>query len=294
MIPVRRLWLLSLPALFACGGGDDQLPEPIVQGNKVSLEIGPEGGTLISKDGLATLVVPPNALATKTLLSVEPKTLEQTSVYEYEPDGLTFAIRASLTLPVEAALRDQEPLVTKFFEDGTFRHHATELSADRSTATAAIPGFSRYGIDPARILTPAVAASIVGTLIKLEFSWGADVRSGLQGPGVRIERARTIGAPTEADFTTVHAQWPVVVDFTEKPALPRSNLANAGIYIAGPRLFALLDGPQPRPFDFGFHVLPRLVGRMHGYAVSEYLQDIGTPAALASAERDWPRRRSGL
>ena len=99
--------------------------------------------------------------------------------------------------------------------------------------------------------------------------------------------------PREKGILTLDAQG-VVVDFTEKPALPRSNLANAGIYIAGPRLFALLDGPQPRPFDFGFHVLPRLVGRMHGYAVSEYLQDIGTPAALASAERDWPRRRSGL
>lgn len=217
MTLVRRLWLLSLPALFACGGGDgdDQGPGPVVQGNKVSLEIGPEGGTLISKDGLATLVVPPNALTTKTLLSVEPKTVAQTSVYEYEPDGLTFAIRATLTLPVEAALRDQEPLVTKFFEDGTIRHHATELSADRSTATAAIPGFSSYGAHATRIKTPAVAASVVGTLIKVEFNWSADVLSGVRAPIIRIERARTIGAPTEADFMPVEPRWPVEVDFTE-------------------------------------------------------------------------------
>ena len=85
-----------------------------------------------------------------------------------------------------------------------------------------------------------------------------------------------------------------VVDFTEKPAVPRSNLANAGIYIAGPSLFELLNEPTPRPFDFGFHVLPRLVGRMHGYAINEYLLDIGTPAALAAAEASWPQRRDGL
>ena len=78
-----------------------------------------------------------------------------------------------------------------------------------------------------------------------------------------------------------------VLNFTEKPREPRSNLANAGLYIAGPSLFELLDPAAPRPFDFGLHVLPRLLGRMHGYRISEYLQDIGTPAALASAESHW-------
>lgn len=85
-----------------------------------------------------------------------------------------------------------------------------------------------------------------------------------------------------------------VLEFVEKPAAPRSNLANAGMYIAGPSLFALLDGPQPQPFDFGFHVLPQLVGRMHGYAISEYVRDIGTPEALASANSDWGQRGARL
>lgn len=85
-----------------------------------------------------------------------------------------------------------------------------------------------------------------------------------------------------------------VLDFTEKPPAPRSNLANAGLYIAGPSLFELLAATAPRPFDFGFHVLPQLVGRMHGYRISEYLQDIGTPAALASAESHWRQRHNQL
>lgn len=84
----------------------------------------------------------------------------------------------------------------------------------------------------------------------------------------------------------------LVTDFTEKPAEPRSNLANAGVYLAGPALLALLPVTPPRPFDFGFDVLPRLVGRMHGHAIGEYLLDIGSHEALARAAREWPARRA--
>ena len=99
--------------------------------------------------------------------------------------------------------------------------------------------------------------------------------------------------PQEKGIVTLDSDGRVC-DFTEKPAQPRSNLANAGIYLAGPSLFPLLDGPQPQPFDFGFDVLPRLVGRMHGYTISEYVQDIGSPAALASAEAQWPLHKTSL
>jgi NDP-sugar pyrophosphorylase family protein len=40
--------------------------------------------------------------------------------------------------------------------------------------------------------------------------------------------------------------------------------------------------------DFGHHVLPRLVGRMHGLVIDGFLADIGTPARLARAEAEWP------
>lgn len=75
-----------------------------------------------------------------------------------------------------------------------------------------------------------------------------------------------------------------VVAFEEKPAQPRSSLANAGIYVisrgvAGP----LLD---ERCFDIGHDLLPRLVGRMDGVPLRGYHRDIGTPDALALAEAD--------
>jgi mannose-1-phosphate guanylyltransferase len=74
--------------------------------------------------------------------------------------------------------------------------------------------------------------------------------------------------------------------FSEKPETPESNLANAGIYVANEALFDYI--PAATPCDFGAHVLPRLVGRMHGYLIEDYLRDIGTPEDYLSAQTDWP------
>lgn len=75
--------------------------------------------------------------------------------------------------------------------------------------------------------------------------------------------------------------------FHEKPARPIGNLANAGIYLARQALFECI--PEGLALtDFGHHVLPGLVGRMHGYAIDGYIADIGTPARLARAEAEWP------
>jgi len=95
--------------------------------------------------------------------------------------------------------------------------------------------------------------------------------------------------PWECGIAEVSASGRVVA-FEEKPARPRSNLANAGIYVASPLLFAYMD--SRRPLDLGYHVLPRLVGHMYGYVIGEYLLDIGTPENLARAREEWPRRRS--
>jgi mannose-1-phosphate guanylyltransferase len=73
-----------------------------------------------------------------------------------------------------------------------------------------------------------------------------------------------------------------VVGFAEKPANPRSDLANAGIYAFDPKV--LDEIPQPLPRDIGFDLLPRLVGRARALALDDcYFVDIGTPAALERA-----------
>ncbi len=78
----------------------------------------------------------------------------------------------------------------------------------------------------------------------------------------------------------------VVSTFIEKPMHPASNWAFAGAMVAGPALFDFL--PNRRPADLGFDVLPKMVGKMAGYAIAEYLLDIGTIANYDHAQQSWP------
>ena len=79
-----------------------------------------------------------------------------------------------------------------------------------------------------------------------------------------------------------------ILEFTEKPRNPASDLANAGIYLMEP---ALLEEFPYRPgLDFGFDLLPALVGRMYGWEMDAYLCDIGTPERLRRAEKAWLAR----
>ena len=76
-----------------------------------------------------------------------------------------------------------------------------------------------------------------------------------------------------------------IVSFIEKPSSPQSNLANAGIYVAGQRLFDFF--PNAKFVDFGKDILPRLANQMIGWETSDYLIDIGTPENYAKAQQEW-------
>jgi mannose-1-phosphate guanylyltransferase len=82
-----------------------------------------------------------------------------------------------------------------------------------------------------------------------------------------------------------------VVGFVEKPAAPRSDLANAGMYAFGPEV--LDEIPDSLPRDVGFDLLPRLVGRARAVSIGDsWFLDIGTPQALERARAEWGARAS--
>jgi len=78
----------------------------------------------------------------------------------------------------------------------------------------------------------------------------------------------------------------VIIDFDEKPQVPRSNWVFSGLMVAGPSFLDLI--PALIPADIGFHVLPRLLGKMRGYPITDYLLDIGTLPNYQRAKIPWP------
>ena len=79
----------------------------------------------------------------------------------------------------------------------------------------------------------------------------------------------------------------LITDFVEKPAFPKSNLANAGIYVASKKIFDYF--PEKEVLDFGKDVLPLLVNKMYGYEIKEYLLDIGNLDNYEKAQKEWLR-----
>ncbi len=77
-----------------------------------------------------------------------------------------------------------------------------------------------------------------------------------------------------------------VINFIEKPENPKSNLAGAGVYIANHEIRYYL--PDYYPADFGYDVLPGLIGKMKGYLINEYFIDIGTVENYQKARREFP------
>lgn len=77
----------------------------------------------------------------------------------------------------------------------------------------------------------------------------------------------------------------LIIDFVEKPQKPKSDLANAGIYIATPELIDYI--PEGKVVDLGHDVLPSLVGKMYGCVIDGYLRDIGTPENYRKAQEEW-------
>lgn len=91
--------------------------------------------------------------------------------------------------------------------------------------------------------------------------------------------------PQRCGIATLDAHC-MISSFVEKPTRPLGNLAFAGLILATPELLDFI--PQKPGADIGFDVLPRLVGRMRGYKVPEFVLDIGTLENYESAQKLWP------
>jgi mannose-1-phosphate guanylyltransferase len=78
----------------------------------------------------------------------------------------------------------------------------------------------------------------------------------------------------------------IIREFIEKPANPAGNLAFSGLMIGTPELIEII--PEQVPADIGFHVLPKLGGRMLAFPINDYLIDVGTMENYLTAQATWP------
>ena len=111
--------------------------------------------------------------------------------------------------------------------------------------------------------------------------------------GGAIATLATFHTPTPSRSGILQVDDGVVTGFDEKPAAPRGDLANAGMYAFSPAVLDLIDVEMPQ--DIGYHLVPRLVGRARAVDIGDaYLADIGTHDALAQARHDWSVRQEVL
>jgi mannose-1-phosphate guanylyltransferase len=77
----------------------------------------------------------------------------------------------------------------------------------------------------------------------------------------------------------------VIEQFVEKPANPTGNWAFSGLMIGSREMLDVI--PEETPADIGFHVLPKLIGRMIAFPIHDYLIDIGTMENYQRAQATW-------
>ena len=79
----------------------------------------------------------------------------------------------------------------------------------------------------------------------------------------------------------------VVIGFYEKVANPPSRLANGAVYIVEPSVIDFLASFNRDRIDFSLDVIPRYMGRIATYRNEDYHRDIGNPASLQAALREF-------
>ncbi|MDH3328236.1 MAG: sugar phosphate nucleotidyltransferase [Desulfobulbaceae bacterium] len=87
-----------------------------------------------------------------------------------------------------------------------------------------------------------------------------------------------------------------IIDWEEKPEIPRTNLASMGIYIFNTKYLLKTLHLSREEADFGMHILPRAIqnDRVFAYPFYGYWRDVGTIQAYWEANMDVIREDSGI
>src|SRR5713101_6531496 len=122
-------------------------------GDKVTKDIGPAGGTLVSPDGRLTLTVPPNALTETLPFAIQPVTNKFEAglglSYRLEPEGKTFATPLDISVhyddhDLEGTFPEALSIAYQDKDGAWHMQQAIELNKDKKTVTLPATHFSVY------------------------------------------------------------------------------------------------------------------------------------------------------
>lgn len=87
-----------------------------------------------------------------------------------------------------------------------------------------------------------------------------------------------------------------IIDWEEKPANPKTNLASMGIYVFDRQYLLDTLSRDRAENDFGMHILPRAIenDNVFAYPFYGYWRDVGTIQAYWEANMDIIRKNSGI
>ena len=87
-----------------------------------------------------------------------------------------------------------------------------------------------------------------------------------------------------------------VIDWEEKPAVPRTNLASMGIYVFDTKYLLRTLGRDRKEADFGMDIIPRAINedRVFAYPFYGYWRDVGTIQSYWETNMDIIREDSGI
>ncbi|MFH1423784.1 MAG: HAD-IIIA family hydrolase [Candidatus Nealsonbacteria bacterium] len=99
----------------------------------------------------------------------------------------------------------------------------------------------------------------------------------------------------DSDLVEIDGEQKIIA-FHPKPHSPDRyfrNLVNTAVYIMSPKILRHIR--QGVKADFGKDIFPKIVKKenLYGYLSAEYIKDIGTPARLAQARKDYEKGKVG-
>ena len=87
-----------------------------------------------------------------------------------------------------------------------------------------------------------------------------------------------------------------IIDWEEKPAVPRTNLASMGIYVFDTKYLLRTLSQDRKEVDFGLHIIPRALkeDKVFAYPFYGYWRDVGTIQSYWETNMDIIREDSGI